>query len=664
MRISTLARLSSMTLLLMLGVLTASIIISLLLLSEAFSNSTQYQAYTLEVKNGIEQPANQYLNTGNASLLSEIEQGIDQALQQNSQNLWLAPDVRNRISVILNSLQQDTLPLLRSAGKLSEPQSLLINNERELAYSLKSLSDYAQGYLSSEPNGDASGRALIFLEKSAQLLGSLHDLTLLRQSYFTQPDQDTAESIQLLLEQMQSVQEALASTPLLGVYEVEEADPMAELMGWDTEQSRTEIGEEPINQISSLIGRYPKELENARKFSDLKQQGHSAAADNMQSLQDELASIETLLNASYRQTLNTTYWILGVGVALILLAAGLMSLLLMRLARLIVFGSEHIAKLAEGDLHETIELNSRFSEAKLLHQALNRLQSYFKELINRISEQTGALGSLQTRAVESAANLEDRVRQQQQQTQASAHQMQQLTTSFEEVANNATRTSDVTSAAGQQADQGHERILSTSEYATRLMQEAERTEASIHTLRQDSLAIGEVLGVIHGFAEQTNLLALNAAIEAARAGEAGRGFAVVADEVRNLASNTSESAGQIQQLIDKLNLASEDASNCVNKQKSLVHSTVDAISETRTSMEQIRDAVNEIMEMNAMIASATEQQSATTTELKSAIDYSARLAEESAAEADNNKQLALEMDNVSQTLEEMVSRFSHNQQTT
>lgn len=664
MRISTLARLSSMTLLLMLGVLTASIIISLLLLSEAFSNSTQYQAYTLEIKNGIEQPANQYLNTGNASLLSEIEQGIEQALQQNSQNLWLTPDVRKRISVILNSLQQDTLPLLRSAGKLSEPQSLLINNERELAYSLKSLSDYAQDYLSSKPNSDASGRALIFLEKSAQLLGSLHDLTLLRQSYFTQPDQDTAQSIQLLLEQMQSVQKELAGTPLLGVYEVEEVDPMAELMGWDTEQSRTEIGEEPINQISSLIGRYPKELKNARKFSDLKQEGQSVAADNMQSLQDELASIEALLNASYRQTLNTTYWILGIGVALILLAAGLMSLLLMRLARLIVFGSEHIAKLAEGDLHEIIELNSRFSEAKLLHQALNRLQSYFKELINRISEQTGALGSLQTRAVESAANLEERVRQQQQQTQASAHQMRQLTTSFEEVATNATRTSDVTSAAGQQADQGHERILSTSEYATRLLQEAERTETSIHTLRQDSLAIGEVLGVIHGFAEQTNLLALNAAIEAARAGEAGRGFAVVADEVRNLASNTSDSAAQIQQLIDKLNQASEDASNCVNKQKTLVHSTVDAISETRTSMEQIRDAVNEIMEMNAMIASATEQQSATTTELKSAIDYSARLAEESATEADNNKQLALEMDNVSQTLEEMVSRFSHSQQTT
>ncbi len=661
MRISTLARLSSLTLLLMLALLTASVVISLKLLSDAFSNSTNYQDYTLEIKNRIEQPANQYLNTGNATRLTELDHGIDQALETNTQNLWLEEAIRSQIQQILSGLKQETLPQLRSAGKLADPQSLLINNERELAYSLKSLSDYAQQYLGEQPNGAAQDRALFFLESSASLLSSLHHLTLLRQSYFSQPDAETADSIELHLKEMQAQASEIQSRELLGLYEVEEEDPMAALMGWDTDQERTEIGEEPVSQISNLINRYPKELGNARKFNVLKQQGQAAASESMLALQQELAHIEEVLNESYRNTLSTTYWILGIGVGLILLAAVLMTILLNRLASLLVVGSHHIAQLAEGELHGQINMISRFEEARQLNQALNRLQDYFKRLISQIGQQTDALGSLKSRAIDSAATLEQRVSQQHEQAAQSAKQMQQLTQSFQEVAANAARTNDVTFDAGKQADTGHKRILSTSDYASQLIQEAERTEASIQTLRRDTLAIGEVLNVIHGFAEQTNLLALNAAIEAARAGTAGRGFAVVAEEVRNLATNTSASAEQIQQLINTLNKASDDAANCVEKQKSLVDATVGAISDSRTSMEQIRDAVSQIAEMNALIASATEQQSATTADLQQAIEHSAELAAESATGADNNKQLALEMDDVSRNLDTLVRRFHQEQ---
>ncbi len=661
MRISTLARLSSLTLLLMLTLLTASVIISLKLLSDSFSNSTSYQDFTLEIKSNIERPANQYLSTGNAAQLTELEQGIQQALNTNTQNQWLDNSIRTQVEASLNHLSEDTLPQLRSAGKLTEPQALLINNERELAYSLKSVSDYARQYLNGNPNGTAQNRALLFLENSATQLANLHHLTLLRQSYFTNPDTETAESIELHLQAMQSLTETISSQELLGIYAEAEEDPMAALMGWSNEQARTEIGEEPIAQVSSLINRYPKELENARKFTELKQQGQAAAKDSIQALQHELGRIEALLNDSYRNTLSRTYWILGVGVGLILLAAILMMLLLNRLARLLIFGSHHITQLSEGELHGKIDLSSRFEEAKQLHNALNRLQDYFKDLINQIGQQTRALGLLQARAVDSAATLEQRVSQQREQAEQSAKQMQQLTQSYQEVAVSAAQSNDITLEAGKQANMGHQRIISTSEFSRRLIDEAERTESSIKDLRRDTLAIGEVLNVIQGFAEQTNLLALNAAIEAARAGTAGRGFAVVADEVRNLANNTASSAEQIQKLINTLNTTSEDAAKCVKQQKQLVDSTVEAISESRDSMELIRDAVNQITEMNAMIAAATEEQSATTSDLQKAIDHSAELAIESAAGADNNKQLALEMDNVSKQLDNLVLRFHQDQ---
>ncbi|GAA0703546.1 methyl-accepting chemotaxis protein CtpL [Marinobacterium maritimum] len=656
MKISTLARLSSLTLLTMLVALTLSVIWSLKQLDEAFRNNTNYQDYTLEIQNRIEQPANRYLTSGDASELTVIENGIEEALATNADMLWLDEQARQLIQTSLSHMQAQALPELRAAGKLAAPQALLINNERELAYSLNSLSEYAQKG-AAEIGQQAA--ALEYLQLSAQLLAELHHLTLLRQHYFAQLDNDTLKSIEQHLEQMQKTAASIQALPVLGLYKVSEVDPMAELMGWDTTQNRIELGEEPRAQIHDLIGRYPKELQNAGKFSQLKLRGQATASNALQALKQELEQVEQALNASYRETLNNTYWILGISVALLLVTGSLMGLLLNRLAALISAGCRFIAQLAAGELAASIHFDSRFEEARSLDNALNKLQTYFKQLINEISQQTGLLSALQARATDSSARIENVVNQQQQQTADSAEQMQQLTNSYQDVASSAGNTSTATHRVQQQVQQGSEQIVKTSDYALQLSQEAERTENSIEQLRQDTLAIGEVLSVIHGFADQTNLLALNAAIEAARAGSAGRGFAVVADEVRNLANNTAQSAEQIQSIINKLNDASRTASDCVDTQKGLVDATVKAIEEARESIHEIDCAIGDISDMNAMIAAATEQQSQTTTQIQETINLSASLATDAATEANNNRTLALELESISGSLTRMISRFDH-----
>lgn len=656
MKISTLARLSSLTLLAMLIALTLSVIWSLMQLDQAFRNTTHYQYYTLDIQNQIEQPANRYLVSGDASELTAIEQGITNALTANADTLWLDEESRQRIQASLSRLQTEALPELRTAGKLADPQALLINNERELAYSLNSLTEYAQK--GADENGLETA-AISYLQLSSQLLLELHHLTLLRQHYFAQLDNDTLGSIAQHLEHMKKTADKLRELPSLGLYTVSEVDPMAELMGWDTSQSRVELGDEPRAQLHDLISRYPKELQNAGKFSQLKQQGQATANNTLVALKQELRLIEQALNASYGDTLENTYWILGITVTLLLVTGSLMGLLLNRLAGLISSGCHFIGQLAAGELGAHIHFNSRFAEARSLDSALHKLQSYFKQLINEIGQQTSLLSALQAKASDSSTRLESVVRQQQLQTSNSAEQMQQLTNSYQDVARNAGNTSTATHRVQQQIQQGSEQVVKTSDYALQLSQEAERTESSIEQLRLDTLAIGEVLSVIHGFAEQTNLLALNAAIEAARAGSAGRGFAVVADEVRNLANNTAKSAEQIQTIINKLNDASKTASHCVDAQKALVDATVSAIEETRSSIHEIDNAIRDISDMNAMIAAATEQQSQTTAQIQTTINLSASLATDSATEANSNRELALELESISGALIRMISRFDH-----
>ncbi|PSL10533.1 methyl-accepting chemotaxis protein [Marinobacterium halophilum] len=657
MKISTLARLSSLTLLAMLSALTLSVIWSLTRLDAAFTNNIQYHEYTLQIQKHIEQPANRYMNSGDTTELTTIEQGIEQALAQNTANHWLDADISQEIDGALSSIRTEVIPQLRSAGKLTDPQALLVNNERELAYSLKGLAEYAaQGSQRTERPGYLSLSTRYF-EHTADLLAALHHLTLLRQHYFTQLDNDTRASIEQHLKQMKVSADQLQSLQLLGIYKASETDPMAELMGWDTEQSQVELGDEARAQIHDLINRYPKELDNAGKFSQLKLQGHATASRHILILKEKLDRIEQILNNSYQTILDNTYWILGVSVILILLTGALMGVLLHRLATLISTSCRYISQLAAGDLSATIYFDSHFHEANSLDTALNQLQSYFNQLINEISQQTGLLNALQLRATQSSMRLENVVQQQQQQTAESAEQMQQLTRSYQDIALSANKTSEATQHVQQQMQQGRKLMLDTSEYARQLNDETERTESSIEQVRLDAVAIREVLNVIHGFAEQTNLLALNAAIEAARAGSAGRGFAVVADEVRNLANNTAQSAEQIQALINKLDNASHTASTCVNQQKKLVKTTVKAVEDTRVSMHEMEQAVCDISDMNAMIAATTEQQSQTTTQIQIAIDLSASLAGNSASEANGNRQLADEIATLSRILQEVTSRF-------
>ncbi len=229
--------------------------------------------------------------------------------------------------------------------------------------------------------------------------------------------------------------------------------------------------------------------------------------------------------------------------------------------------------------------------------------------INHMSKETQQLGLLTQETLE-------RMDLQQKQIDGIADNISNMNASAHDVAMNAQLASDAASTANNKATQGKNVITQTLASMSDLSGEVQAASEVIFKLEKSGQDVGVVLDVIRGIAEQTNLLALNAAIEAARAGEQGRGFAVVADEVRTLASRTQDSTSEIQKIISQLQSDSVQAVEVMERGSEQTNVSIEHATETGTSLESIVSAVKTIVEMNAQIATAAEEQSTVTDNIK------------------------------------------------
>ncbi|MBD8097345.1 methyl-accepting chemotaxis protein [Pseudomonas fluorescens] len=263
--------------------------------------------------------------------------------------------------------------------------------------------------------------------------------------------------------------------------------------------------------------------------------------------------------------------------------------------------------IASGDLTHDLEVTGS-DEASRLMQALNLMQ---KNLRSTISEISGASAQLSTAAVEMTSITEsaDRTLQQQNsEIEQAATAVTEMSAAVEEVARNANSTSEAAMQSSLSADLGNQKVTETLTAMRGLTELVEVSSGQVKELAGQAQDISKVLSVIRAIAEQTNLLALNAAIEAARAGEQGRGFAVVADEVRALAHRTQTSTQEIEQMISTIQAGSSAAVELMHKSTSEVYTTRDTAEQAGHSLRQIIDSVLEINDRNIQIATASEEQ--------------------------------------------------------
>ncbi|MFT7560638.1 MAG: methyl-accepting chemotaxis protein [Flavobacteriales bacterium] len=262
-------------------------------------------------------------------------------------------------------------------------------------------------------------------------------------------------------------------------------------------------------------------------------------------------------------------------------------------------------------------------------------------------------------SVDGAASIsEASVLKQNRELDAVATAVNEMSATVHEVAENATETAAAASLANEKAQEGHKVVEFSYQYISQMSDQLTGAAGVMQQLDADSQEIGQVLSVITGIAEQTNLLALNAAIEAARAGEQGRGFAVVADEVRTLASKTQESTEEIRKIIERLQSQSTKAVDVMESSSEQARESAEQTRKANQSLVEIVDAVSRILDMSTLIATASEEQAAVVNEVDRNITNIAHEAQESSQAVSGLKATSAQMVVNSKELNALADRFS------
>ena len=342
----------------------------------------------------------------------------------------------------------------------------------------------------------------------------------------------------------------------------------------------------------------------------------------------------------------------------LLIVAGGAALIITRALRPLAAMGDAVAELSQGhgDLTRRIKIKSDDeigAVARQINLFIEMLQTMMADIANSARELDG-----QARQSHNLTSHNDQsLARQQSEISQIATAVHEMSATATEVASNAEQTAAAAHASAKNCEQGKHVITCNQQSITKLAGQVEQASNIIQELEKNAQEINTILSTIQGIAEQTNLLALNAAIEAARAGEQGRGFAVVADEVRVLSKRTHSSTEEIRSMIETLQRNTQQAVNTMHQSQQLAKNSVDDAQNATQALEQITHAIGDISDMATQISSAAEEQRAVTDEVGRNIQATKDVTDELSLAANNANQLASQLKDIASRINEQVNNF-------
>jgi len=412
-----------------------------------------------------------------------------------------------------------------------------------------------------------------------------------------------------------------------------------------------------VSQLETALGNYRNALQAYKA-------ANAAIVLSRKEMTDQGTDIVSLSEALYqiqldrRDSESAQARTLQLGSTLLALLVGILAAVIItrQITRPIRDTLAVVERIAAGDLTHNLVVTRR-DELGVLQQGIQRMGTTLRDLISGIRDGVTQIASAAEELSAVTEQTSAGVNSQKVETDQVATAMHEMTATVQEVARNAEEASQAAAAADGEAREGDKVVGEAIAQIERLATEVVRSTEAMTVLQQESDKIGAVMDVIKAVAEQTNLLALNAAIEAARAGEAGRGFAVVADEVRGLAQRTQKSTEEIEGLVAGLQNGTQQVANVMNNSRSLTDSSVALTRKAGSSLENITRTVSNIQSMNQQIAAAAEQQSAVAEEISRSIINVRDVSEQTASASEETAASSVELARLGNQLQMMVSHF-------